>query len=522
MQTVIPRSYIENYSNALNLASDTAKKALIEALAAVDYTQPVDKIRDAVIAIMQVACGASTSVAARLAADFYDGLRVYMVGDAYGAIAESMRNPAATEGAIRAFIQIIVDGGDVDEFVKMCADRLDYENRKAAKECVAENAKNDPRQTKWAIVPTGDETCPYCIILASRGFVYDNEEMASHTHANCDCRLVPAWSDDPIVQGYQAKLAEYEAFYKECEGMRNNPDMPEDLRLRIQLAKMRHDADYRAGIVKNKWSSMNELTIIARYLHPEGFINSAVEVGEVVGSKPLFEWTAAKSKKEAIKYLNQFGFETISTGFTIDELNEISHAFTEYFNKFPFMVGSIDTIKSGKMKACAYYSSGEERTKFGNKVFRPFYKFNRASIRSVESDCEYCCNSDNFKTGYRWWSTKKGIDGLVMHEGTHALEYKLLMQRCGIVEGEELSPVESFKFRQRRGEVSKEIVTAGFERCGIDYTDENICKYISEYGSKNTLETLAEALSCEDDANIVCNAIKEVLHEMLVSEGLLL
>ena len=185
MQTVIPRSYIENYSNALNLASDTAKKALVEALAAVDYTQPVDEIRNAVIAIMQVACGASTSVAARLAADFYDGLRVYMVGDAYGAIAESMRNPAATEGAIRAFIQIIGDGGDVDEFVKMCADRLDYENRRAAKECTIANAKNDPLRPRWALVPTGDETCAYCIIIASRGFDYDDKETAAHTHANC-------------------------------------------------------------------------------------------------------------------------------------------------------------------------------------------------------------------------------------------------------------------------------------------------------------------------------------------------
>ena len=204
MQTVIPRSYIENYSNALNLASDTAKKALVEALAAMDYTQPVDKIRDVVIAIMQVACGASTSVAARLAADFYDGLRVYMVGDAYGAIAESMRNPAATEGAIRAFIQIIVDGGDVDEFVKMCADRLDYENRRAANECIVANAKKDPKKPRWARVPTGDETCEFCIMLASRGFVYGSAELASHSHANCDCRIIPGWGRESKVEGYSA------------------------------------------------------------------------------------------------------------------------------------------------------------------------------------------------------------------------------------------------------------------------------------------------------------------------------
>lgn len=271
MQTVIPRSYIENYSNALNLASDTAKKALIEALAAVDYTQPVDKIRDAVIAIMQVACGASTSVAARLAADFYDGLRVYMVGDAYGAIAESMRNPAATEGAIRAFIQIIVDGGDVDEFVKMCADRLDYENRKAAKECTIANAKNDPLRPRWALVPTGDETCAYCIIIASRGFDYDDKETAAHTHTNCDCRVIVQWNKDQDIEDYEAQKAKYKDFYDKLEKMRVSDDMPEDLRLRIAEAKRKHDAAYKEKRTRNKWTTLNELTIIARYMFPDGF-----------------------------------------------------------------------------------------------------------------------------------------------------------------------------------------------------------------------------------------------------------
>jgi len=181
----IPLSYIENYSKALNLASEQARTALVAALSQVDYSHPIADIRDAVIAIMQQACGASTGVAARLAAEFYDGLRVYMIGESYGAIAESMRNPLATSEVVRAFIQLLVDGDDVDAFIEECAGRLDYENRKAAKECVIANAKKDPKRPKLALVPTGNETCSYCIILASRGFDYDSEETASHTHENC-------------------------------------------------------------------------------------------------------------------------------------------------------------------------------------------------------------------------------------------------------------------------------------------------------------------------------------------------
>ena len=224
MATVIPRSYIENYSNTLNLASEKARESLVAALTQLDYSRPVAEIRDAVIAIMQIACGASTDVAARLAADFYDGLRVRMVGESLGAVAESMRNPDATDGAIRAFIQIIVDGGDTDAFIDQCASRLDYETRRAANLCTFENAKRDPLKPKWARIPAGDETCEWCIMLASRGFAYSSKEAASHSHANCDCRVVPSWDkDNPAVQGYDPEL--YYDMWKHPEKYENEqPD----------------------------------------------------------------------------------------------------------------------------------------------------------------------------------------------------------------------------------------------------------------------------------------------------------
>lgn len=268
MATVIPRSYIEEYSNALNGISDTAKASLVAALESVDYSRPVADIRNAVIAIMQAACGASTDVTARLAADFYDGLRLRMVGEPMGAVADSMRKPEATENTIRAFIQVIVDGGDTDEFIRMCAGRLDYENRKAAKECTAKNANDDPLKPKWAIVPMGDETCAYCIILASRGFVYGSEEMAGHTHENCDCRVIPSWDSEAEIKGYNETLANYEELYEAARKLLKDNDKPDELRLRITSAKNKHLADLKAGRTKAKWTELNELAICARWFNP--------------------------------------------------------------------------------------------------------------------------------------------------------------------------------------------------------------------------------------------------------------
>lgn len=203
----IPRSYVENYSRALNVVSERARAALVDALSQLDYTADIADIRNAVIAIMQPACGASATMAARLAADFYDGLRAqFGIDDGYMAQVDSQRVPEATTGAVKAFVQDLVDEKPVEQFVGKCVDRIDYETRKAANECVAANAKNDPKKPRWARIPTGVETCQFCIMLASRGFVYHTEETASHAHSSCDCRVVPSWDKSPLVQGYDPDL----------------------------------------------------------------------------------------------------------------------------------------------------------------------------------------------------------------------------------------------------------------------------------------------------------------------------
>lgn len=58
---------------------------------------------------------------------------------------------------------------------------------------------------RFARVPMGGrETCDFCIMLASRGFVYHTKETAGelkHYHANCACRIVPGFEGDR-VDGY--------------------------------------------------------------------------------------------------------------------------------------------------------------------------------------------------------------------------------------------------------------------------------------------------------------------------------
>lgn len=196
----IPRAYIERYTKAINTISADSRKKLEEALAKIDYSQDIATVREQVVEVMQVYCGGATDLTAQLAAEFYDGLREYELGERMGAVAKSGRDPNATEGAVRAFAQKLVEDKTA-EFITLCLERLDYETKVAAAQTVLNNGRRDRRKPRFARVPTGAETCDFCLMLASRSFVYRNETTASHAHSGCDCRIVPSWKS-MAVEGY--------------------------------------------------------------------------------------------------------------------------------------------------------------------------------------------------------------------------------------------------------------------------------------------------------------------------------
>lgn len=201
--TEIPRSVIDAFTDQLNMISERHRTGLAEALAKIDMDADVATVRDQVARAMQVWCGGASDMSAMVAAEFYDGLRELCVGEPMGALVDGGRVPEATEGAVRAFVQDLVEGKAKEVFVDKCLDRLDYEVKRAAAECVVRNAERDPKRVRYARVPSGGETCPFCAMLASRGFVYHSEELASHAHAGCRCRVVPGWDGaDSRVEGY--------------------------------------------------------------------------------------------------------------------------------------------------------------------------------------------------------------------------------------------------------------------------------------------------------------------------------
>lgn len=200
---MIPRQWLSNYTASINELSKKSCDALLEALLSIDLMADVAEVRAQVVALMQGVCGAATSGTAQLSATFYNSVRQQELGSTISPTYDCGRDPQATEGAVRAFADKLVKGNP-QAFVNLCVGRVDYEIKVAAAQTCLNNAKIDPQKPRFARVPTGDETCDFCMMLASRGFVYHTEAAASHTHLSCDCRVIPSWNSFE-VEGYDPK-----------------------------------------------------------------------------------------------------------------------------------------------------------------------------------------------------------------------------------------------------------------------------------------------------------------------------
>lgn len=199
----IPRAALDYLTNEVNALSSDAREKVSRLLDSIDWgAADIASARAALVDILIALMPTYTDAAAQAGADFYDALREAAAGEKLGAVAFSGFEPGALDGAVRAFVQDIVDGKPMEQFNRKVLDRIDRDIRRAPNMSVAGNARRDPLKPKYARVPSGDETCSFCLMLASRGAVYSTPEAASHAHPGCDCRVVPSFGDVSEIEGY--------------------------------------------------------------------------------------------------------------------------------------------------------------------------------------------------------------------------------------------------------------------------------------------------------------------------------
>lgn len=182
--------------------------------------------REAAKLIMEGFVQGYDDVAAEFAAQWYDH-RAEQGGVALDqAITMTTYKPESVDDVARYQAKKLAKGGDV-EFAKACGEFARNDAFRSLNETISANVGRDKEKgARFARVPTGFETCTFCLMLASRGAVYHTRKAAGefrHFHRGCDCKIVPGFEDDPdaeLVEGVRPKeLRERYRVIKQIDAM---------------------------------------------------------------------------------------------------------------------------------------------------------------------------------------------------------------------------------------------------------------------------------------------------------------
>ena len=217
---MIPAGDMDAYRAQVDVLAERASGAVRAYLAAelggIDPTAlDVAAVRDATIAALGNILDVYAVAGASTACDFMErhGMGPQTLADL---------DRSAIERAVRYQAGKLVEG-DMDGFIGQLGNFARDAVRKAANEQQLRAAERSARRrgrgksggVRFARVPSGRETCAFCRMLASRGFVYWSRETAGemdHFHRGCDCKIV-ASNDPEGMEGYDPDR-EYELWKK--------------------------------------------------------------------------------------------------------------------------------------------------------------------------------------------------------------------------------------------------------------------------------------------------------------------
>lgn len=203
---------LEGYTDAVAAQQAAARAFVAESIGAFAELNPgasVEELRDYGIEVLAQAYRAYGDRAAVVACQQYDAIAGGFFGG-YALEAAAISNDIDMDAIERdaRYLSGLAAKRGVGEYARRMAQKAYDHALWAANSTMYENA-NRPRDrdagVRYARVPTGSETCGFCLMLASQGFVYRLRESAgggfNSFHSHCDCRIVVG-DDLAEVDGY--------------------------------------------------------------------------------------------------------------------------------------------------------------------------------------------------------------------------------------------------------------------------------------------------------------------------------
>lgn len=214
--------------------------------------------REAAKLIMEGFVQGYDDVAAEFAAQWYDHRAEQGGARLDQAVTMTTYRPDSVDAVARYQAKKLAKGGDA-EFAKACGEFARNDAFKSLNETISANVGRDKdKGVRFARVPTGFETCTFCLMLASRGAVYHTRKTAGefkHFHRRCDCKVVPSFEDDAdgeLVEGVRPKeLRERYRAIKQIDSMEGLTDSDrQELAERALRVEVESIAGKKLGSVK--------------------------------------------------------------------------------------------------------------------------------------------------------------------------------------------------------------------------------------------------------------------------------
>ena len=214
--------------------------------------------REAAKLIMEGFVQGYDDVAAEFAAQWYDHRAEQGGARLEQAVTMTTYGPDSVDAVARYQARKLAKGGDA-AFAKACGEFARDDAFRSLNETIIANVGRDKdKGVRFARVPTGFETCTFCLMLASRGAVYHTRKTAGefkHFHRRCDCKVVPSFEDDAdaeLVEGVRPKeLRERYRAIKQIDSMEGLTDSDrQELAERALRVEVESIAGKKLGSVK--------------------------------------------------------------------------------------------------------------------------------------------------------------------------------------------------------------------------------------------------------------------------------
>ncbi|PLS31560.1 hypothetical protein Uis1B_0551 [Bifidobacterium margollesii] len=174
------------------------------------YDDPAD-IRNALLDLVPAIAAKYGNAGSVAAAEWYEQVRAKWFKEQTDIDTTYQPDDKAIKETVRRLAGHLWDKddgtpADPDAMLKGMLANMDRWVKAGGRETIAKATRRDPGKPRFARVPQG-KTCGFCIMLASRGFVYSSAEAAggdmNDYHNDCDCEPIPSWDKkNPKIEGY--------------------------------------------------------------------------------------------------------------------------------------------------------------------------------------------------------------------------------------------------------------------------------------------------------------------------------